>query len=278
MFSIKMKLTQSDQCPNGCDKTRRQAKLEGREQGFDVCGVNLFNQMSLNNSRDVDLGNITFGLTGLEIFNCQRAGLAVAPGDFVNHPNSVFITALAHKILGRLVQGKEQESSQEHKKRQSAHGDQKVSPAHVVLLETRLLFLRTGEVAQKRPCDQGRNHLSNSPIDRQDGQQVLVSRREKFEENGRVDGQISANTKRPKAVEDANCRKVGCASSNHAPESRQAKGEIEGDFAAKDITSKAPKDGTTQEANVLCESQERRAAGREFVCDGREDERGDNGP
>lgn len=105
-----------------------------------------------------------------------------------------------------------------------------------------------------------------------------MSRGKKFEENGRIDGQISANTKGPEAVEDANRRKVGCAGSDHAPESRQAKGKVEGDFATKDITSEAPKHGTTQEANVLCESQERWAAGREFVGDGREDERGYNGP
>jgi hypothetical protein len=94
-----LKLTQSDQGPNGSDESRGQAKLEGREQGFDMLAVDLFNQVSLDSSRKIDLGDITFGLAGLEIFDCQRACLAIALGNFVNHSNSVFIATLAHKIL-----------------------------------------------------------------------------------------------------------------------------------------------------------------------------------
>lgn len=146
------------------------------------------------------------------------------------------------------------------------------------MLQTWLLVLSASQVTQKRPSNQVGNDLSNCPVNRQDSQQVLVSRRQKFEKDGRVDRQIATNTKGPEAVEDANSCKVGSTSSHHSPERSQAEGKVEGDFPTEDVASEAPEDGTSQETNVLGQSQERRAVGGKLVVDGCEDEGCDDWP
>lgn len=105
-----------------------------------------------------------------------------------------------------------------------------------------------------------------------------MRRRQKLQENGRVDGQIPADTKGPKTRKNTNRREIRRPGRDETPDGREAQREIKGHLAAKEIAAKAPEHGAGQEANVLRQRQQRFALGQEFVGDGCEDERRDDGP
>ena len=92
-----------------------------------------------------------------------------------------------------------------------------------------------------------------------------MARRQEFQEDCRVDGQIAANTDAPKAVVYANGREVGGGGGDEAEDGGDEDGEVKGPPAAKDVAAKAPEHGAEKEADVLGEGKEGRFIGVELV-------------
>lgn len=95
-----------------------------------------------------------------------------------------------------------------------------------------------------RPSDKICNNLSKRPVNTQNSQEILVRRRQELEENCRVDGQVSTNTKGPESCKDADCwpgRRTGC---DHAEDRGNPEGQVEGPLATKDVTTETPEHGT----------------------------------
>lgn len=150
-------------------------------------------------------------------------------------------------------------------------------PSHVLASRADLILL-TREVTEQGPRDQRGHHLRDGPVDAEDGEEILMARRKKLQEDGAVHGQVAADAKAPKGREDPNGGEVGRASRDHPPDGSGPEGGIEADLAPEDVASEAPKYGSGEEADVLREAEEGRPRGVELVRDWRQDERCHDGP
>ena len=92
---------------------------------------------------------------------------------------------------------------------------------------------------------------------------------EEFEEDGRVDGQITADTKTPKSCETSNCSEIWRSSRDQTEYCCDTKGEIECQSAPEDIASKSPEHCTSEKTDILGQGEKGRTGGQEFVRDGR---------
>ena len=110
------------------------------------------------------VGDIAGGLARLEVLERQGGGGAVAARDLVHDAHGLVVAALAHEVLGRLVDGEEHEADEEHQHCDAPHGDHKVAPPEVGGPRAhRALLARV--VAQQRPGDQRGHHLRQRPVD-----------------------------------------------------------------------------------------------------------------
>lgn len=160
----------------------------------------------------------------------------------MHDPNSLLIQSLAHKILGRLKNREEDKPDDELDQRDSTHGDNEVSPSHIIRSMANCVLL-TREVGQNWPSDERRHDLCHRPIHRQDRQEELVGSREELEEDGGIDGEVSPNSKTPQGSPDANGSEVGRASCNHAEDGRHAQGGVKCPATTEDVASETPEHG-----------------------------------
>jgi hypothetical protein len=89
-----------------------------------------------------------------------------------------------------------------------------------------------------------------------------------FKKDRRIHRQVSTHTKTPQSCESRDGSEVRRSSCNHPKYTRHAESKVKSPFSTKDVAAKAPENGPSEEPNVLCEGQQRRARGRELICDG----------
>lgn len=102
--------------------------------------------------------------------------------------------------------------------------------------------------------------------------------RQEFQKDGRVDRQIATDTKAPEGRKAPDGSKIRRRGRNHAEDRRYAQGQVERPPPTENIAAKPPKHGTSQKTDILGEREERRSGGIELVGDGRQYERGNDGP
>ena len=101
-------------------------------------------------------------------------------------------------------------------------------------------------ISQQRPRDQSRNQLGKGPENGENGEKVLMGAGKEFEENGRINGKITADAKGPEGGEAAQSGKVRRAGSDESPDGGDPDCEVEGPSSTEDIAAKAPKHGPEQ--------------------------------
>lgn len=162
---IVQRIRQSDKCPHAHDESGAETKHLGRKQRPDIAHVEI-RKRSLQRRRSVERRrDIAHRLARLEILDRDSRLFAILLRNGLNDTDGLLVTALAHEILWRLVDLEEGKSDDEHEQRQAAHGEDEISPSHILALRTRLILL-TREISQQRPRNQRRNNLRNRPIDR----------------------------------------------------------------------------------------------------------------
>ena len=132
------------------------------------------------------LSVIPFNL--LELMNSKRLCAAVVFCDSVEDLDGLGVSTLTNQILRGFVQVEEKESPGPENKSEGAHGVHEISPSHVVFFSalSRRGCCWTGEIWEEAPGCCCRDDLAKRPPDAENDQQVLVSSREKFEEDGTV--------------------------------------------------------------------------------------------
>ena len=93
--------------------------------------IDLF-EATLDGYGGVGTGLVPFWLACLEVVEGQVRCLTVAASDFMDNADGVLITTFSDKKLGRLVDGEENETDQEHDHGEAAYSNQKVTPTHVL--------------------------------------------------------------------------------------------------------------------------------------------------
>jgi hypothetical protein len=137
---------------------------------------------------------------------------AVVHRDGLDSFDCLSVATPSEQETGRLVQRKHEEAKRPEEQRDGPDREDEVAPAHVVRLETRLNTLGARETRDERPCDlissvsasavfnrakdanQGGDELADTPPYRKKRKQILVRARNELEEDGRVDGHVSADT------------------------------------------------------------------------------------
>ena len=180
-------------------------------------------------------------------------GLSIPPCHFMNNPHGILISTLAHKKFWRLVYREADESEEELDHTDPTHYNDEIPPTHVLRPSTDGTLLAS-KVAQQGPGNKCSNHLSDGPIDRQDRQKELMRTWKELKEDCRVYRQVSANAKAPKSCKTANGSKVGRTGSDESENASNTEREVEGPFAAENVSSESPKHCPEEQSDVLSKS------------------------
>lgn len=123
--------TQTDQTPDDDQQAGRPGRLLVAEQGLDMVQIELLG-LSAPGHLLLDLvlgrsgGDVSDkeGFTLLQVFQSQVAGLAVLLGNRMDDPDGLFVSTLAHQILGGFLQVEAEESQDEHDHAETSHHEE----------------------------------------------------------------------------------------------------------------------------------------------------------
>lgn len=217
-------------------------------------------------------------IASLEFVECKRGSLSIATSHLVHHLHGFLVLAFTHEEFGRLVDGEEDEATEEHGHCDTAEHNHQVSPSHVLAFGTIRVFLFAGQITQQRPCYQRSKDLGERPVDGQNSQQPLMAPGQEFQEDRRINRQITAHADTPQACEDADGSETGRPSCRQAKHGGDTNREVEGPSAAKNVAAKAPEDSANEESDVLRKGEIGRAVRLKFETNRWEDERSGDGP
>lgn len=185
----------------------------------------------------------------LEMLQGQPADGPIRVGDVVHHLDGFLVLTLVHEELGALTKPEDEAAQDEDGQRDTAQGEEKVPPAHVIVspaarcagLQARIVAafqgIGLGEVGRTRHSrdeaegDGAAEHDANRLEDREGGQEEALVLRNKLKRDRRIDGNITAYAEADKGRQDQECRiTVGCAEAQ-AKDGREEACQVEGPLA-----------------------------------------------
>lgn len=189
------RIAQPYEGPDGHNHSRAEGKLLGREQSSNMCEIELL-EVPLDGSRSICALSpaVPKNVTGFQVLDSQRRCLAVDSGHLMHDPYGFVVMSLAHVEFRRLVDGEQNESNEKHHHGNASHRDHEVSPAHV-LGSCADFALLTSQIPKDRPGNERGQKLRQRPVDRENCEEVLVTTGEEFQEDGRVDREVAADSK-----------------------------------------------------------------------------------
>lgn len=155
------------------------------------------------------------------------------------------------QILGCLLEANDGDSQDGKHENKSTTGEQKVTPAPVVVL---CAGVDVGAIPlggdHETPREETGDGLAHTPPASHEGQEPLLVSREKFEEHGCIQNKVATAAEAEKSDEESEGGPVGHATSDDAATRAEEKGDVEGVFATDNIGTESPEDGSKQHTNV----------------------------
>lgn len=75
-------------------------------------------------------------------------------------------------------------------------------------------------------------------------QEVLVRTRQEFQEDGRIDGQVAADSNTPERIKDTDGGKGGRSRGGETEDSGDTEGTVESPFSTDNVAAESPEEGT----------------------------------
>ncbi len=207
-------VSQSDAGPAEPDQDGGQAETLGGEERSnlldgeagqrpldDLCDGQLFGFTLLGNATEF-----------VEQVNGEPGGGLVLAGNSLDSSNGLILATAGDEELGGLVEGEQEEATQEHGEGDGTQGEDEVSPAPVVSLKADGGAVITGEVGDESPGKHTGNQGSNRPPGRQSTEDIARVGRETLAEDSCIYGQITANTKSNARVQGTSSETVSTGS------------------------------------------------------------------